>query len=185
MHELLLHATVPRSQQHHLLQILAGITAMQPQPLLEHHLVFEPVIPRPHAAKIGPQAALAPYLSADLFYLQLVGDLKSKGPGQRRNHRDGIAVDGLEVGTRDGMERMDGASIKIEEGMDERVDSKGVIDAGGDEKASIDFSANPWTIEYRDLPDVQGRQPATARLMVTVPISDGDPLRIVEGMGYK
>ena len=157
---------------------------MQPQPLLEHHLVFKPLRPRPSTAETGPQASLAQHLSRDLFYLQLVGDLKSKGSGRKRDRTDGTTARGQEAETKNGAERMEGVRIKAEEGAEGGVRNT-IAAARCDGGAQIDFSANPWAIEYRDLPDVQGRQPATARLMFSVPITEGNPLRFVQGIGYR
>lgn len=87
MHELLLFGQVPRSRYTQVLNVLAGISAMQPQPVLEKHVVFKPNRKPGSSAqkqvggaqdiqKAGSvmQAALA----MDLFYLQLVADVEEK-----------------------------------------------------------------------------------------------------------
>lgn len=87
MHELLLFAQIPPTQQSHLLSILAGIAAMQPQPFLERHLVFKPRrtpgSPRPGPGESGilgmADGALHAFQTqtrGDTFYVQLVGGLK-------------------------------------------------------------------------------------------------------------
>lgn len=165
MHELLLFAQVPPSQLPHLLKILAGISAMQPAPLLEHHLVFKPTrapgsFPAPKPGK--PGAALSTQLSNDIFYLQLVGHLSDDLTGSAAG--DGADPD-LEKRLRDDAAALEAAGVRG------RVDE-------------IEFGKRPWTLEFRDLPEVQAKRPATARLMTSVPVVEGDPRRFVEAMGY-
>lgn len=103
MHELLLFAQIPPLQHSHLLSILAGIAAMQPQPFLERHLVFKPVRApgSPRDAELGGPGvvgmadgalqAFQAQTKGDTFFVQLVGGLK---------------VGKKETGERDGGERM-------------------------------------------------------------------------------
>ena len=86
MHELLLHASIPRSRHTQLLNIFAGISAMQPAPVLEKHLVFKPNATGQGdakgaaAGKTGMQTVeqkkLHETAKGDLFYLQVVGEGK-------------------------------------------------------------------------------------------------------------
>lgn len=96
MHELLLFGQVPSSRHDQVLNILAGVAAMQPVPVLEKHLVFKPnrlpASARP--VQIGGAQdiqksqvqALQAQNQGDLFYLQLVAEpsstvLKGQGDG--------------------------------------------------------------------------------------------------------
>lgn len=104
MHELLLFAQIPPTQHSHLLSILAGIAAMQPQPFLERHLVFKPSR-TPGSSRSGPGESSVPGMAdaalhafqtqtrGDTFYVQLVGALKGKLGGKDRG------VDGKVEGT--------------------------------------------------------------------------------------
>ena len=86
MHELLLHASIPRSRHTQLLSIFAGISAMQPAPVLEKHLVFKPDATGhgdakgAAAGKTGMQTVeqkkLQETAKGDLFYVQVVGEEK-------------------------------------------------------------------------------------------------------------
>lgn len=141
---------------------------MQPLTLIEHHLVFKPIRPPSTTAAAAAAAAARPAKhggpaqqvsqSTDLFYVQLVGHLSQDAPAPA----SGGGGSGVE-----GQERSEGKT------------------GGKVEKGKIDFNAHPWTLEFRDLPEVQGRRTVTARLMSSVPVTAGDPVRFVEAMGYK
>jgi hypothetical protein len=98
MHELLLFAQVPPSRHNYVLNVLTGLAAMQPQPILEKHLIFKPARlpaaarPAHVGAFQGVQnsqlQALQGQTSGDLYYLQLVGDIGARGSG-RRGLREG------------------------------------------------------------------------------------------------
>lgn len=93
MHELLLFGQVRPAQHFQVLSILAGIAAMQPQPILERHLVFKPASRPPGSARTGPVEssilgmadaqlyAFHAHTKGDTFFVKLVGDLK---PGKGR-----------------------------------------------------------------------------------------------------
>jgi len=62
---------------------------------------------------------------------------------------------------------------------------------------AIDLAAHPWSLEFRDIPDVVSqrpvadkrvvadKRPVTSRLMASVAITDGDPLGVMDALGYK
>lgn len=171
MHELLLFAQIPLQNHSHMLKILAGITAMQPLTLSEHHLIFKPTrlpssVPTTNPAAIAAAAAatrgVKPAIlatssqSTDLFYVQLVEHLSLPAPTATTtvgNWKEG--------------------SVEVKEGN------------GKAKENQLDFSSHPWTLEFRDLPEVQGKNTATARLMSSVPVTAGDPVEFVEALGYK
>ena len=80
MHELLLISQIPPARHLQLLNILAGISAMQPVPVLEKHLVFKPNKNENKArgAQVGGaqdvQKALQKETQGEVFYVQLVGE---------------------------------------------------------------------------------------------------------------
>ena len=169
MHELLLAAQVPPSQHSHILRILAGITAMQPLSHLTQHLIFAPtrdpsqlaaILNASKASKPGAPAGGAPsQQSTDLYYLQLVGDMS--GSAETANEKHGIDQGNGTTAERNG--EAGDASEKAKDNV---------------------FARGKWTLEFRDLPDVIGRRPATSRLMASVLILEGDPRAFVEGLGY-
>ena len=96
MHELLLFGQVPSSRHDQVLNILAGVAAMQPVTVLEKHLVFKPKRLPASARPVqvgGAQdiqksqvQALQARNQGDLFYLRLVAEpssttLKGQGDG--------------------------------------------------------------------------------------------------------
>jgi mediator of RNA polymerase II transcription subunit 18 len=51
--------------------------------------------------------------------------------------------------------------------------------------AGPDSTRHPWTLEFRDLPDVAGKRGgATARLMSSTAIAAGDPVAFMAALGY-
>ncbi|KAI9764669.1 MAG: Mediator of RNA polymerase II transcription subunit 18, partial [Candelina submexicana] len=87
MHELLLFAQVPTSRHDQLLKIIAGIAAMQPQRVLERHLIFKPSRkPGPGGRKAGgsqgvqssQMQALQGQMHGEMFYMQLVGEMREE-----------------------------------------------------------------------------------------------------------
>ena len=93
MHELLLFGQVPASRHNQVLNILAGISAMQPQPILEKHLVFKPnrkpgtgpAKPVGGAQDIQKAGGAQAIQAQDLFHMQLVADVKEE-LGKRKSH---------------------------------------------------------------------------------------------------
>ena len=112
-HELLLFGQVPASRHEQVLSILAGIAAMQPQPLVEKHLMFKParIPPVPRSGQTGavqgvpnPQIqTIQAQTQGDVFYLQLVTEVetttdpKEHGQGDENLGRGetGTAEDGV------------------------------------------------------------------------------------------
>ena len=87
MHELLLFGQIPASRHDQVLNILAGVAAMHPVPVLEKHLVFKPNRLPASARPVqvgGAQdiqksqvQALQAQNQGDLFYMQLVAEASS------------------------------------------------------------------------------------------------------------
>lgn len=83
MHELLLFGQIPAARHEQLLNILAGLSAMQPQRVLERHVLFRPsTIPTATgparggsqgvAAQKQSQQAASRNANTDVFYVNLV-----------------------------------------------------------------------------------------------------------------
>ena len=103
MHELLLFGQVPESRHNQVLNVLAGVAAMQPQPILEKHLIFKPNrTPGSGAQKqVGgaqdiQKAGAQTFQAQDLFYMQLVADVSLKGAEGVFRQGEDVAMDGVE-----------------------------------------------------------------------------------------
>ncbi|KAG8527884.1 uncharacterized protein KY384_006800 [Bacidia gigantensis] len=156
MHELLLLTQAPSPRHDQLLNILAGISGMQPVPILEKHLLFKPnrsggPTPGAQNTQVGAGAKGLKQLNAaasgDAFYLRVVG------------------------------ERAGGAG-----GAGGMMNGPGNADEGEGEEKSV--GAAKWTIQFRDVPEVVRQRPVTARLMADIPITSGDPVGFMEAMDY-
>jgi mediator of RNA polymerase II transcription subunit 18 len=91
MYELLLYGQVPASRHTQLLNILAGLSAMQPQRVYERRVLFKPKkIPEVTgparggtqgvaAQKVGNQGAGARHTNTDVFYVTLVKAIEEGG----------------------------------------------------------------------------------------------------------
>lgn len=84
MQELLLFGQVPSSRHDYVLSVLAGIAAMQPEPILEKHLVFKPSRPLAsvrassaiaHQGRVSTSQLQTFQAAGDLFYLTVVVDV--------------------------------------------------------------------------------------------------------------
>ena len=82
MHQLLLFAPVPTTRHTLVLNILAGIAAMQPRPFHKKHTIYKPLRPLgsvkstqvggSQAVGAGGMQALQGSMQGELFYLHLV-----------------------------------------------------------------------------------------------------------------
>lgn len=106
-------------------------------------------------------------MQGDLFSLQLVGNVTASGSPEISD-----------PSTTNGTLAERGSESAASETWSEDV---GKAPAGG---KAIDFTAHPWSLEFRDLPEVPGRRPVTSRVMASVPIMDGDPLGVMDPLGY-
>jgi mediator of RNA polymerase II transcription subunit 18, fungi type len=167
MQEILLFGQIPADSHRTLRQQLAGITRMQPQPVLERHVIFKPVPPA--GLKNLPSGSGAPgaqqqelqktrqLLNAPLNYVQLVGILENKDvapPGERQGDQ--------QIGT------MDQDAIM--------TDGK-----SGSDESSKELR---WYLEFRDIPE-PGKVTTTSRAMSKTRILDGDPIHFMTDLGYE
>ena len=101
MHELLLYGQVPAARHEQLLHILAGITAMQPQRVVERHAVYKPT--RTSAPTLvqrgGTQGVQNTQKQAqnqrvtDLHYTHLVKTVEENDFGQKAETMNALHVD--------------------------------------------------------------------------------------------
>ncbi|KAK2763910.1 Mediator of RNA polymerase II transcription subunit 18 [Arachnomyces sp. PD_36] len=174
MHELLLFASIPAKQHHDLLQQLAGLTAMQPNRVLERHLIFR-AHRKPgytntfrsggsqdvHAAEMQK---LNKQLNGGLFFTQVVGEVRGTDFGAKQPSTQGSDVT---------MTGTDGPRVSQQLG-------------GGDsqDKAGYDFENQGWKMEFRDIPEAGTRTAVTSRLMGMATIPRGDVVAVMDSWGY-
>lgn len=157
MHEFALYGQVSKDAHHTVLQQLAGYTRMQPQNVIEIHLVFQARSPPgldniPSAG--GSQGIMQPevqkiraMLNGSLYYVQLVGEVLL---GDVKNHPDGdVTMATSENGT----------SIS------------------GQTKIK-------WTFEFKDTPE-PGKQAVSTRLIHRVPFEYGEFVQFLNAFGYE
>lgn len=169
MHELLLFGQIPSSQHDQLLNILAGVAAMQPVPILEKHMVFRPNKAAGSALPVqvgnaqdiqkSQVQALQAQVQGELFYIQLVADVADKILGE--DIQEGADVD---------MERNE---VEKPEVAPNAVES--------DKKST---KPERWTLQFRDLPEVARQRPVTSRQISDVPITSGDPMKFMSALDY-
>ena|SRR5271163_3684867 len=167
MHEFMLFGQISGLDHRHILQQLAGVTRMQPQPVTEIHLVFKGRTPTglnnlnsTGASQdiVAPEAQKTrALLGSSLFYIQLVGEQVVEGPAK---------------GT-----MQDGSSVVKKANGDVAMRNGHSYEMGG-------RPVYRWRLEFRDIPD-PGKQPVSIRLMSRTPIEEGDPVQFLSDFGYE
>ncbi|KZF25767.1 putative RNA polymerase II mediator complex subunit Srb5 [Xylona heveae TC161] len=185
MHELSLFAQVPPSGHDQLLKVLAGVSGMQPQAVLERHLVFKPIRPPgKRTVQVGGSQgvqnahvqAIQGQLGGELYYMQLVKSVGETSHMLNINHKLGLMV-GEESAT-EAHRQLDGPPASNGANGDLRLSK--------DKESQEYSSANDrlWRLVFSDLPEVGGRRPVTSRMVSNVDIMDGDPLEFMHALGY-
>jgi len=94
MHELLLFGQVPEAHCVQVMNVLAGITAMQPQRVTQRHLIYKPTVGlQERGPKVGGTQEIAsekrrtqqPAQNTELYFVQLVQDLEEDDFGPPPN----------------------------------------------------------------------------------------------------
>jgi mediator of RNA polymerase II transcription subunit 18 len=170
MHEFLLFGQVAKNDHHRLLQQLAGVTRMQPQHIVERHLVFKanPPVGLSNVPSGGGSQGVLPtevqktkqMLSGSIFYLQLV-----------YNPKGGAAPIGgnrvMQPGPANGDTSQGRNPTKADANQPSQVEEEGL-----------------WTIEFRDVPE-PGKQVVTTRLMSRTATEGGDLFQFVQDLGFE
>ncbi|KAK5073803.1 hypothetical protein LTR64_007059 [Lithohypha guttulata] len=158
MHELSLYGSIPVGNHDHLLQQLAGLTAMQPQAVHEIHVVFkgrqalglEKVSGTVGGGSAGTQQQqqdlqrLRTMLQSGVFYVQLIGSLLP-----RDNKRSTV--------TRQG---------------------------SGENSIGWENQEVEWTFEFKDTPEA-AKQSASTRLVSRVKFNQGDMVTFLDMFGFE
>jgi mediator of RNA polymerase II transcription subunit 18 len=156
MHEVLLYGQLPAARHDQLLNVLAGLSAMQPKRVIERHVLFKPTrgpvqldIVRGAGAGAGGQAQPKKkqqqvQQTGELYHTHLVKDLEEEDFGSAEN----------------GDHRMD---------LDESSE---------DEEKSV------WRLRFEDVPE-GGKRTAILRMVENTDLPEGDSQAYMEGLGYR
>jgi mediator of RNA polymerase II transcription subunit 18, fungi type len=167
MQELLLFGQVPAEDHRTMRRQLAGLARMQPQPVLERHLIFRPLPPpglsNPSASSgvQGPQQQelqkTRQLLSAPLNYVQLVGVAESRGFDPQTEKQAASSGEGEDHGT------------VMTDNNDESKEGR---------------MAFQWYFEFKDIPE-PGKVSTTSRAISKTRILEGDPIQFLTDLGYE
>lgn len=140
---------------------------MQPQPVLERHLVFKPLPPlginkiSKGSGQHGPQQQelqkTRQMLNVPLSYIQLVGVVQSRTSGSHVEKQASPSVDSQKHDTV-------------------------IADTGDESKQSQ--KALQWSLDFKDIPD-PGKMSTTSRAISKTQILDGDPIQFLKDLGYE
>ena len=166
MQEILLFGQVSADNHQIFCQELAGLARMQPQPVLERHLVFKPR-PPPGIANLpsgsGPQGAqqqelqkTRQMLNAPLNYVQLVGFLENKEPTHKKEQ---AAVSNMN-------------------------EDHGTIMTDEEDGSKEDPKTFQWHLEFKDIPE-PGKVSAASRAFSRTRFLEGDFIKFMNDLGYE
>ncbi|KAF2235135.1 hypothetical protein EV356DRAFT_566563 [Viridothelium virens] len=160
MHELSLYGQIPAVRHNQVLQILAGVAAMQPQRVVERHLVYKPVKIIAQRAQVGGSQAIQSQKTnvqaqapKEVFYMQLVCDV----PQGDANESSQLAAFNT---------------------------SDAVINVDEEPKEPSDPAEADWSMQFFDVPEA-GKRPVVSRMMNKTDIKEGDALQYMKGLGYE
>jgi mediator of RNA polymerase II transcription subunit 18 len=181
MYEYSLFGQVNESRQTQLLQVLAGISAMQPHIVRERHLIFRPTRPPTRAvAQVGGSQAIQDTAklaarqnqnaATDVYFMRLVEDLESSKTSQDQD-----------VKPKQPNSTTDDDNVQMVNGIDHEDDVPDTSSTTPQDEAQP--PASKWRMVFHDVPE-PGKRPVTARMLNITEISDGDAVGFMEGMGY-
>ena len=175
MRELSYFSGIAHESTKHVSRVMTGIAAMPPNRYMERHLVFKPRAPetggRPPVPIGGSQsvqnpslAALQNQLGGGLYYMQLVANIENEDAGkyvealgQRKKASDGTSGD---------------AAVQSEQS--DRPQTSDPV-----------FAKMKWRLEFRDIPEVTPKDMPTSRNLTAVTLLEGDPLEMMDALGYE
>ena len=160
---------------------------MQPQPLVERHLILKPTKSPTTTVQVGArqgiQSSQKTPAHGDLFYVQLVGVVDASQDASVTTAVKSSGENGhVDLFPNSGQ---DGGARIIRDTKHETSDTAMVSteDTANVSQQGLAPKAQSWSFEFRDLPEVPGRRPVTSRLMNSTPILAGDPIAFVEAFG--
>ena len=192
MHELLLFGQIPASRHDQVLNIFAGISAMQPVPVLENHLVFKPnrSSGSSRAVQVGAAQdiqksqvqALQAQAQGDLFYMQLVADVSDTALQKRDKEKSDVIMSdhGEKLPTEVSNLPSSLPSIRLTS----HKDGMRIMQLSALERKNPAGNPNKWTLQFRDLPEVARQRAVTSRLMADMPIMAGNPIEFMSALDY-
>ncbi|SLM40398.1 Mediator complex, subunit Med18, metazoa/fungi [Lasallia pustulata] len=150
---------------------------MQPQRVVQRHLIFKPSpSPIQRGGQVGGSQgvqgaqiqALQGQMHGDLFFLQLVGDIagSSETVDSAADPKDVMMSDDDKDGSTGGKLLSNGTSQSDKT------------------RAALQTPQQTWLLQFRDLPEA-GRRPVTSRLMADIAIISGNTLLFMEALGYQ
>jgi mediator of RNA polymerase II transcription subunit 18 len=157
MHELLLYGQLPAARHGQLLNVLAGLSAMQPKRIIERHVLFKPTrgpvqLDIVRGAGAGTQAQTQAkkkqqqqvQQTGELYHTHLVKDLEEEDFGRVVNGDQPMDLD------------------------------------GSDE----DEEQRAWRLRFEDVPE-GGKRTAILRMVENTDLPEGDTQAYMEGLGYR
>lgn len=186
MHEILLFASVPAVQHHDLLQQLSGLTAMQPNPIFERHLVFK-AYRKPGFIKArqgGSQDVQAheiqrlnKMLNAGLYYMQVVGEVGAQDFGTHAPPPPASSsIPATSTST---------SSDVTMHGTEAVVESSQEPQAKADTDTSSFASDRTWKVEFKDIPDAGTGSAVTSRFVGNAILPPGGVLPMMKTWGFE
>ena len=163
MHELLLFAQVPSARHDQILSIIAGIAGMPPKKVIERHVIFRP--------KRAPGSKSGPIGASQGVQNQLIQAIQGQLKGELFYLQ---LVNDLSESS---MRRPDGSRHQSSLGNGSPKHPYG--------RAKGDADPTSWSLCFFDLPEVAGRRPVTSRMVSSVEILEGDPMGLMDGLGYR
>lgn len=162
MHSLSLYGLVPAPRHEQVLNILAGLAAMQPQPIYERHIVYRPLQASSQAKpnkKYPPgSTAAAKPVQQIAIYQQLVQSL--------RYHDFGRAVDGDDVSL------SASGNAAVVAGTETETTSRGAH--GASTEPSLTRGGGTWTLRMQDIPEPETKTVALRRVSESAPLASSE-----------
>lgn len=165
--ELLLFGQVPAENHDTLRQQLAGLARMQPQPVLEIHLIFRPLPPQglsniptgsgTQGAQQQEMQKTRQLLNAPLTYIQLVGVVEKRDLDWQ---------------------------IDDQVNLTRRVEDHGNVMIDNMNRSKHSQRAIHWYLDFKDIPE-PGKMSTTSRATSKTQILDGDPIQFLQNLGYE
>ncbi len=167
MQELLLFGQVAAQAHRILRQQLAGLAHMQPQPVLEKHLIFRPFPPSglsnipagsgSHWAQQQELQKTRQSLNGPLSYVQLVGVVGNR------------VID---------------SQIEKQPGLPRENEDNDIVMTNDEDEPNQGHEALQWWLEFKDIPE-PGKVSTTSRATSKTQIVEGDPIQFLKDLGYE